>query len=282
MTEVLSKYILNQSSPMPTVLIQLSSSLVVTCVVVAVRFQYLEVNRDTAIGWSLGVLHPGLSNSLGFVGLSHVGASVSSTIWALEAVTTMLAAWVILDERVSAWQLVLSVVSLVGVFIASGSFEWDVFDTESLYGVVALLIAVLSCGLFGTLSRQVAEANERDGLILVAGQQVTGLLWICLMLPLSRGGIQFHELANLSAGDWFLCLATGIIKFPLATGLFLASLRVLSAGHASSYLVLTPVFGIAASMLLLGERITLFQLLGVTFVLASVWAVQHFAVSSQR
>lgn len=148
--------------------------------------------------------------------------------------------------------------------------------------MVALLIAVLSCGLFGALSRQVAEVSECDGLILVAGQQITGLLWICLMLPLSRDGIQFHELANLSAGDWFVCLATGIMKFPLATGLFLASLRVLSAGHASSYLVLTPVFGIPASMLLLGERISLFQSLGVAIVLASIWAVPHFAISSRQ
>jgi drug/metabolite transporter (DMT)-like permease len=280
MTEVLSKYLLTQSSPMPIILIQLSSSFLVTCVVISIKYQYIELDRNMLLGWLLGVLHPGLSNSLGLVGLSHVGASVSSIIWSLEAITTMFAAWVLLDENISARQFFFSVLSLVGVFVASGSFAWDVVDANSLYGVIALLLAVLSCGIFGALSRQIVEAHGIDGLVLIVGQQATGLFWICLMLPLSHGGIHFYELANLPVGMWLACLVIGIVKFPVATGLFLASLRSLSAGHASSFLVLTPIFGIAAAMILLGETVSIFQCSGVAIVLVSVGAVQLFGEPS--
>ena len=153
-------------------------------------------------------------------------------------------------------------------------------DAKGLYGVIALLLAVLSCGLFGALSRQIAETQGNDGLVLVAGQQAVGLLWICLMLPLSRGGIHFHELGNLTAGMWLACLVIGIVKFPVATDLFLASMRSLSAGHADSFLVLTPIFGIAAAMFVLGETVPLLQCLGVAVVLVSVGAVQLFGEPS--
>jgi drug/metabolite transporter (DMT)-like permease len=194
---------------MPVILFQLSCSILVTWVVVTIKFRYIELNQSTLLGWFLGVLHPGLSNSLGLVGLSHIGASVSSTIWSLEAVTTMLAAWVLLDERIGARKFALSVLSLAGVLVASGSFAWDVVDTKTLYGVIALLLAVLSCGLFGALSRQVAAAPGSNWLVLVAGQQVTGLIWICLMLPLSHDGLDLHELSNLTVELWIVCLVTG-------------------------------------------------------------------------
>ena len=281
MTEVLGKYLLIQSSPMPIILFQLSCCLLATWVLVIIKFQYVELDQNTLLGWLLGVLHPGLSNSLGIVGLSYVGASVSSTIWSLEAVATMLAAWALLDERISVWQFSFSALSLAGVFVASGSFASDVVNTKYLYGVIALLLAVLSCGLFGALSRQVVGAGGVDGLLLLAGQQATGLLWICATLPLSRGGVHFQELGNLTGGMWLLCLLTGIVKFPVATGLFLASMRSLSAGHASSFLVLTPIFGISAAMILLGETVTLLQGSGVAIVLASVWIVQHSTEPSQ-
>jgi drug/metabolite transporter (DMT)-like permease len=82
----------------------------------------------------------------------------------------MLAAWVLLDENISTRQFFFSVLSLVGVLVASGSFAWDVVDAKSLYGMIALLLAVLSCGLFGALSRQIVEAHSTDALVLIAGQ----------------------------------------------------------------------------------------------------------------
>lgn len=73
---------------------------------------------------------------------------------------------------------------------------------------------------------------------------------------------------------WLLCLSTGVLKYLIATGLFFVSLRYLSASFASSFLVLTPVFGIAAAVLFLGERLSGSQLIGVFIVLIFVSATQ--------
>jgi drug/metabolite transporter (DMT)-like permease len=259
--------------PIVVVLIQLGFSALISLIFVTVKFQYLDVSRNTIIGCLLGILHPGLSGSIGIIALSHVDVSIFSTIWALEAVITLLLASVLLAERVSVMQIVLSVVSLVGVLLASTNFQQPAMTFEQFYWMAILLAAVLSCGLYATISGAIVLENRDDALVLAAGQQVTGLLWIGMMMFLARSG-QIQDVANLSHMAWLLCISTGVLKYFFATGLFLVSLRYLSVSLASSFLVLTPVFGITAAVSFLGERLSNGQWLGVLTALLSVLAMQ--------
>jgi drug/metabolite transporter (DMT)-like permease len=64
-------------------------------------------------------------------------------------------------------------------------------------------------------------------------------------------------------------------------GLFLAALRYLSAGIASSFLVLTPVFGLASAFLLLGEVLNGWQWIGIFIILMSVLGIQYAKLNSE-
>ena len=64
-------------------------------------------------------------------------------------------------------------------------------------------------------------------------------------------------------------------------GLFLAALRYLSAGYASSFLILTPVFGLVSAFLLLGEVLTDWQWIGVFIILLSVLGIQFANLNSE-
>jgi drug/metabolite transporter (DMT)-like permease len=157
---------------------------------------------------------------------------------------------------------------------------------EHLYGMALLLVAVLCCGLYSVLSRQISIKDGSDGLVIVSGQQIMGLLWIGLMMLLAHEGMESHDVATLSGINWLLCALTGVLKYLVATGLFFASLRCLSASFASSFLVLTPVFGIAAEVSFLGEQLSGPQWLGILIVLFSALAIQftdwHLATRSHR
>ena len=273
LTDVAGKQLVGHTDPIVVILIQLGFSALISLIVVTVKFQYLDVNRTTAIGCLLGVLHPGLSSSLGIIALSHLDVSIFSTIWALEAVMTLLLASVLLAERVSLVQIVLSVASLAGVLLASTNFQQQAVTFEQFYWMTILLAAVLSCGLYATISGVIASENGDDALVLAAGQQVTGLFWIGLMMFLVRDA-QIQDIANLSHTAWLLCISTGVLKYLFATGLFLVSLRYLSVSFASSFLVLTPVFGITAAVSFLGETLSSGQWLGVVTALFSVLAMQ--------
>ena len=53
------------------------------------KFEEVEISGRFLLASALGVLHLRPSTTLGIVGLAHLDASISSTIWALEAAMTM-------------------------------------------------------------------------------------------------------------------------------------------------------------------------------------------------
>ena len=278
---MLSKYLLGATAPMIVVLIQLSSSMLVSWIIVTIKFEELEISGKFLVASALGVLHPGLSTTLGIVGLAHLDASISSTIWALEAAMTMVLASMILAEKLRVTQIVLTIVSVGGVFFTTMNGDPTGDSVESLYGAFLVLIAVASCALYAVLSRQISKDSAADPLPLVAGQQTVGLLVSFAMFPFHWSIERLSDLNAISIDIWLVCALSGILAFLVAMGLFLAALRHLSAGFASSFLILTPVFGLASAYLLLGEVLTGWQWVGVLVILMSVLGIQHANSNSE-
>ena len=271
---VIGKFLVGTTNPMVVILTQLGFSTLISWIIVIIKFEYLEFDRNRLLGSLLGILHPGLSSSLGIIGLSYVGASVSSLVWALEAVMTMILAWVLRSEKISRSQILLSIVSFAGVILASSSIDPILATREQCFGVISLLGAVLCVGAYSVLSQHFMANIESNSLVLVTCQQTIGLFWMVLMLPLSLHGNQFMEFPILSHSVLVACVLAGLMKYLVATGLFVRSLRHLSATFASSFLVLTPVFGISAAVAFLGERLSQMQWVGVVLVLLAVISMQ--------
>ena len=282
LTGVLSKYLLGTTAPMIVVLVQLISSTLVSWVIVTIRFEEVEIGREFLVASVLGVLHPGLSTTLGIVGLAHLDASISSTIWALEAAMTMVLASMMLAEKLRIVQIVLAIVSVGGVFFTTMNGDQTGDSVEGLYGTLLVLIAVASCALYAVFSRQISKDSAAEPLLLVAGQQTIGLLLSLALFPFHWSAGRLGDLNSISIDFWLVCALTGILAFLVAMGLFLAALRYLSAGFASSFLILTPVFGLATAFLLLGEMLNSWQWIGVTIILLSVLGIQYTNSNSER
>lgn len=281
LTGVLSKYLLGTTVPMIVVLIQLSSSMLVSWIIVAIKFKEVEICGKFLLASALGVLHPGLSTTLGIVGLAHLDASVSSTIWALEAAMTMVMASMMLAEKLRVIQVVLTIASVGGVFFMTMNGDQTKGMTESLYGALLVLIAVAGCALYTVFSRQISTDSAAEPLLLIAGQQTIGLLVSLAMFPFHWSAERLGDLNTISIDVWLVCALSGTFTFLVAMGLFLAALRYLSAGFASSFLILTPVFGLASAFLLLGEVLTGWQWIGVLIILMSVSGIQYANTDSQ-
>lgn len=267
---VLSKFALGQGAPFLVVALQLGSSVILSWLLISARYSSIDVSRDALKGASLGVLHPGLSNALGIVGLAHIDSSISSTLWALEGPFTAILAACLLRERLGRLQAAFYGVSLVGVFLLSSNSGTGSWDSTSLYGITVILIAVLCCAIYAVGCRAFRASNPPQAMFIVSAQQAVGFatcvaLWLC-----HRSFWGAVGLADMSWSVILICLLTGPLKFLFATGLFVAALHRLSAGYAGSFLVLTPVFGLATAFLLLGEELTLLQWAGILVVLSSV------------
>lgn len=274
LTGVLSKYLLGSTAPMIVVLIQLSSSMLVSWVIITIKFEEVEITGKVLLASTLGVLHPGLSTVLGIVGLTHLDASTSSTIWALEAAMTMILASMMLAEKLKVVQIFLAIISIGGVFFLTMNSGQTRDLGESLYGMFLALIAVASCALYTVFSRQISRDSAAEPLLVVAGQQSIGLLVSLAMFPFHWSIERISDLNVISIDIWLICALTGNLTFLVAMGLFLAALRHLPAGFASSFLILTPVFGLASAFLVLGEVLTGWQWGGVVIILVSVLGIQ--------
>jgi len=282
LTGVLSKYLLGATAPMIVVLIQLSSSLLISWIIVTIKFEEVEISGKFLVASALGVLHPGLSTTLGIVGLAHLDASISSTIWALEAAMTMVLASMVLAEKLRAIQIVLAIVSVGGVFFTTMNGDQMRDLDESLYGAFLVLIAVASCALYAVFSRQSSKDSATEPLLLVAGQQTIGLLVCLAMFPFHWSAERLGDLNAMSIDIWLICALSGVLTFLVAMGLFLAALPYLPAGFASSFLILTPIFGLTSAFLLLGEVLTGWQWVGVVIILVSVLGIRCANSNSER
>jgi drug/metabolite transporter (DMT)-like permease len=152
--------------------------------------------------------------------------------------------------------------------------QWQVTADGSILGAAQTLFAVLGCAVHAVLSRHYTATSKLSLLLVLAGQQTVGLAYCVAVLPFHWSFADFASLRNIDAQTWCLAMAMGIVKFLVATGLYIAALSKIPAGRAGNYLILTPIFGLIAANGVLSEQFGPLQWLGASMALLSVAFIQ--------
>jgi len=136
-------------------------------------------------------------------------------------------------------------------------------------GMAILCIGLLSFTLFGVLGRDVARAQKVDTLTLTA-------------LPLAIGGGLLLIIAMLCEGLPHISLSNGLLVFWLAAVntalgyiLYNHALQVLTAFEMNVMLNLSPLWTALMAWYLLGEKLSLWQWVGMVVVFVGVALVQR-------
>ncbi|MEP7114737.1 MAG: DMT family transporter [Ilumatobacteraceae bacterium] len=103
-------------------------------------------------------------------------------------------------------------------------------------------------------------------------QQVTALLFALALLAGSFVLSDPASLAGVSATAWASAVAAGALYYGIAFWFYLTGLRGVTASSAGLFINLVPVFGIAASYVVLGERLSPRQWIGAIVVIDAVAA----------
>jgi probable blue pigment (indigoidine) exporter len=260
---VISKRAVEEIEPLTLLPLELSVS------VAALAFAMLV--RRGRVGWSpemrrlsaLGVLNPGLAYALSLAGLARVEASVSVLLWALEPVLILAIAFVVLHDTVATPVALCAGAALAGVVLV-------VFQPghASGLGIMLTIAGVAACAVYTVLSsRYLIEATTVSAVFV---QQVTALLFALALFAGSLVVSDPRSLAGVSATAWLSAVAAGAIYYGVAFWFYLAGLRGVTAGLAGLFINLVPVFGITASHLVLGERLSARQWIGAIVVIAAV------------
>lgn len=265
----LSKMALESFDALTLLTVQLSASSFFLIGALAVRRGRTSL-RSLSIKHGLpGLLEPGMSYILGTIGLSLTSATNASLIGSSEILLTIIASALLLRESVRPRQLIPAVVGSIGVVVialqdaqsgASGMFRGDALVFVGVLFSVAYALAS---------KRLIATSNP---LSMVTSQQLFGLCAIVAFRSvLTLFSPYYRATVAAAPGAWGLAVVSGILSYALAFLAYLSAIRYLSASRASFFLILIPVFATLSAVLLLGERVTAWHLIGGVLIIGSAY-----------
>ena len=270
---VISKSALDEIPPLTLLPIQLAASLVVLGILMRRQRIAFRSHGSPLLG-RLGLLNPGLAYALSLIGLTTITASLSVLLWAFEPLMILFLAGVFLHERITPLFVVLSIVAIAGMIAvidapnASGG--------QSI-GVVLTLAGIACCAAYTVITRRwIPDAKETSQVVLAQQAHALVLALVLVIVAGVAGGT--IRPASLTALGLASAVGSGVLYYAGAYWFYLGALRHVPASIAATCFYLIPIVGVAASAVVLGERLRPEQWVGAVVVLGAVLAIIRQAV----
>ena len=223
----------------------------------------------------------------------HLGASAGLTALLLQVqiFITVLLAYVILGEKVNRMQIIGMLVGVLGLGVIALNLGGDM----PLIGFICILIAAIGWSFGNIASKQVSiqaiaqtmqqdtslhtgsltnsknKASALSALALVAW----GGLIACIILTLSSlifesAAWQVTTFTQASLKSWLSLGFIVYISTLVGFGLWSHLLAQNTASKVTPFALLVPVFGMATSVMLIGEVVTWWKMLAMLFILSGL------------
>jgi drug/metabolite transporter (DMT)-like permease len=205
-----------------------------------------------------------IGNGALFWGLKYIPATTGSLMLSLVPLLVLAAGILWLKEVPTRWQLAGVVVGLAG----SGLFFSPGFKAGEPLGLAIVAIGLAGSVTLSVLGREIARGRQVDTLSLTA-------------IPLALGGGILLPIAfstegppGFSATGWGMVLLLAVVNTACVYTLYNHALKVLAAFEMSVMVNLTPLVTAFWARLLLGERLSIIQTVGMFTVIVGVVLVQ--------
>lgn len=196
-----------------------------------------------------------------FVGLSLGKASAAGFFFQFEAFFAAILAFVLLREKLSSYQTIGLVIMIFGATV----FSIPLSSSLNL-GNLFFLFAAFVWGLNVVITR--SKARELSPFFLAFGRSTFSALFL---LPVSYNYIQESMGIIQSVHVLFLLLYGAVIAGFLLSSY--TSLRFIKAAETTSFQLISPLITVAIASVLLGESLTVIQLLGGLLVLSGLYLI---------
>ncbi len=192
-----------------------------------------------------------------------VSAGLAGLLISLGPIFALVLSIILLREKADARVVFALVLAISGTVILSiGSISLN--DLSSLLGVLAVILSAFSYASYGVLSKPlVAKYGAAPTTILA------GLIGTVMMTPLLSQSL-VAEATSLSETGWIAVLYLSVVSSTIGYLLFFS---LVSKGRVSRLFIqlyLIPVVSVAGGVLLLGELLTIWILVGGGMILAAV------------
>ncbi|MDQ2923737.1 MAG: DMT family transporter, partial [Candidatus Dormibacteraeota bacterium] len=197
-----------------------------------------------------------------FVALRSLPASLVVLIAYIYPSLVVIAGWLFLRRSVSPWHWVALAASFIGVAMLVGGARFELSW--------ALVLAIASPTIYtGYILIGERLMNSVPAVAASAVIMSGAALAFCLLAWLN------HELAlPRSASGWAVGLGIALFPTMLAISLFMAGLPRVGAARAALLSTVEPVITVLLAVVVLGDRLSVIQVIGGVLVLVAVIVVQ--------
>ena len=236
-----------------------------TVLLVAQRRLAVPNRQDMPVLLGVGVFQMGIMIGLMTFGLKHVDAGRSVILVYTTSLWVLPGAMLFLGERVSCWQIAGFVAGLAGVVILFNPLDFAWGDRVALLGNASLLLSALSWSV--ALLQVRGHRWRLDPLQLLPWQSLVGGV---ILLPFAAWQEGWPPHLPWSAGFALVLLYNVIPAGCFALWGIMAAARALPAITLSIGQLATPVVGVIAAAVILGERPSVGKLAGLACILTGV------------
>jgi len=173
-----------------------------------------------------------------------------------------------LGEKLGVMKLIAVAGMIVGCCFVSGIIGGLKFD------LIGILIGFLS-GISYASYNIITKIEMRKGINPVKANFYCFMFSVVVGLIFSKPAGIINSISLNPTAVILLCLGVGIFACILPYFLYTLALRELPAGTASSLGILEPMAATILSVLVLGERLDLFSLIGIVLILGSVFLLSR-------
>ena len=185
-------------------------------------------------------------------------------------VFTVLLGWAVLGERVSRSAVVglaLAFAGLVAVVEPGGEV-----DTDRLLGAALFVTGAFCWGIYLLIGR---PAIARFG--AVTSTLYATATGTAMLIPFSLAEQGWRDLGEASADGWLPIVYLAVFGTVLAFVLFYEGVKRIGPARASAFAMLVPIFGVVASVFLLGEELGVNLVTGGAAIIGGLWLIQRRA-----
>ncbi len=229
-------------------------------VVALILVPFTRVTREqlrylVPLAFTFGFLH----FSLLFVGMKYTDAGTGAIVVQLGTPFAMILAMVILKEKLSLVQMSGIAVSLTGVVVLAGS------PTIPAWWVLCLLL----CSAAGwAISNMLVKKSPAIKPLAMTGWLSFLAIPIVGLASFLMESHQIHSLIHSSWRGWFGILYSAIFSSIVAYSLWYSLLRSYNVNLIMPYSLLTPVLAVIIGVMVLGDSMNMFKIIGALLVVA--------------
>ena len=197
-------------------------------------------------------------------GLSMVSSTLAAIIVSTIPLFVPIAAYFMLNERLSATNIIGLLISFAGVIMVVMATEGKL--AGNLKGILLMFVAVFGAVGYTIIAKRLLD--HYNGIFITAWQSTLGLMYITpVFLTIELPSL---ELASVLPRSIWALVYLGVFGSGICFILFAVGIRELGASKANVYANLVPVVAAIVSFFLLKEAMPVLKVLGIVVVLSGL------------